>query len=553
MDRSNAPQPTARRASIAARTDFRRLAWLWTSRLTLLALLIATSGGCALKNWACNGFKVGPNYCRPAAPVAEDWIDSYDKRISTDLPNDQSWWYVFDDPVLPGLVQEAFSQNLTLRSAGMRVMQARALQSIAVGEWFPQQQEVFGNSSRNQLSKNTFPGNLPGFPRAANFWSTGFDAFWEIDVWGKYRRNIESADANLDASIEGYDDILVILVADVAATYVEFRTLQQQLAYVKSNIKIQKDSLAIADAQNKAGAVSELDPLQAKADLQDTQQTVPVIEAQLRNANLRLCTLLGIPPRDLTEGLGDAPIPNAPPSVAIGVPADLLRRRPDVRQAERLVAAQAAKIGVATADLYPHFSISGNIRVDAGDLSDLFTSASTAGSIGPAFNWDILNYGRLVNNIRLQDAKFQQLAMDYQQTVLEANQEVESALVNYLKSQQRLRVVSELVTTTEKAVAIGVAQYKAGATDFNRVSNLQFALVNSQNALAATKGEVAQSLIAVYKAIGGGWQIRLGSALPEGGVERLPPAMPLRAAPEPPVTPPAVPLANRRNDNVGAA
>jgi NodT family efflux transporter outer membrane factor (OMF) lipoprotein len=484
---------------------------LWIARLMFLALLTAAGGCGTINNWVHNGFKVGPNYCKPAAPIADDWIDSYDERINTDLPNDQSWWYVFNDPAMSGLVQDAFAQNLTVRSAGMRVVQARTIRAITAGEWFPQQQESFGDYSRNQVSKNTFPGLLPGFPRAADFWDTGFDAFWEVDVWGKFRRNIESADASLDASIEGYDDILVILLADVAATYVEYRAVQQQLAYLNSNIKLQKISFSIADAQYKGGQVSELDPLQAQAIVQDSEQTVPALEAQLRNANLQLCTLLGIPPRDLSAELGDAPIPATPVNVAIGIPADLLRRRPDVRQAERQVAAQSAQIGVAAADLYPHFSISGNIRVEAGKLSDLFTTASTAGSVGPSFSWDILNYGRLMNNVRLQDAAFQQLAIDYQQTVLEANQEVESALVNFLKSQERLQGVSDLVTTTKKAAQIGVAQYRVGATDFNRVSNLLLDLVAAQDLLAETKGDVAQNLIAVYKAIGGGWQIRLGS------------------------------------------
>lgn len=514
--------------ALVARVHRKNHGRLLTACLTLVALSTLLSGCTPLKNWAHNGFKVGPNYFRPAAPVADDWIDSYDQHISTDLPNDPLWWRVFDDPVMTRLVQNAYEQNLTLRSAGMRVVQARRLRAITAGEWFPQQQEAFGEYTHSQLSKNTFPGNLPGAPRAVDLWSTGFDTVWEVDVWGKYRRNIESADANLDASIEGYDDILLILVADVAATYVEIRTLQQQLAYAKNNIKLQTISFSIAEAQNKGGQVSELDPLQAQADLQITQQAVPALEAELRNAVLRLCTLLGIPPRDLIEQLGDGTIPIPPTTVSVGVPADLIRRRPDVREAERLVAAQSAQIGVAAADLYPHFTISGNIRVDAGRFSNLFSTRSLAGSVGPAFDWDILNYGRLVNNVRLQDAAFQQLAFDYQQTVLVANQEVEAALVDFLKTQEQLRYLSDLVATSERAVKLGVAQYRVGSTDFNRVSNLQLALVEAQNGLAITKGEVALSMIAVYKAIGGGWQIRLGAAGPQGPLE-LPPQ------PEPPV------------------
>lgn len=484
---------------------------LWTARLTLLVLLTTVSGCTTISDWVHNGFKVGPEYFQPAAPIADDWIDSYDARIKQELTNDSAWWKVFNDPAMTGLIETSYEQNLPLQAAGMRVLQARSQQAIAIGGLFPQGQEVFGEYARNQLSKNTFPGNLPGFPRAANFWSTGFDAFWEIDFWGQFRRNIEAADADLDASIEAYDNVLVILLADTAATYVEYRTLQQQLAFAKNNVTTQQKTLDIADAQFKGGAVSQLDPLQAEADLKNTEQFIPTLEAQLRNANLRLCLLLGIPPHDLSAELGEAPIPTAPVEVAIGIPADLLRRRPDVRAAEREVAAQSARIGVATADLFPHFSISGNIRVESAQFSTLFTGASTAGSIGPAFDWDILNYGRLVNNIRLQDAVFQELATTYMQTVLQANAEVESALVNYLKAQEKRQDIREQVDASQQAVQIAVSQYETGAINFNRVSNLQLALVGAQNSLAEAEGEVVRSLIAVYKALGGGWQIRLAN------------------------------------------
>ncbi|MCA9023206.1 MAG: TolC family protein, partial [Planctomycetaceae bacterium] len=298
--------------------------------LTISSILFITSGCSYFGNWLHNGFKVGPDYCKPEAPVADEWIDSYSTQIKEEYPNESAWWEVFNDPQLNALVQLSYDQNLTLQAAGMRVVEARAQRGIVVGEFFPQGQEMFGQYSRNQLSKNTFPGSLPGFPRASGFWSGGFDAVWEIDVWGRFRRNIESADASLDASVEDYDNFLVILIADTAATYVEYRTLQQQLVYARNNVETQKITLGIAEAQFKAGAVSELDPLQAMANLRQTEQTIPLLEAQLRNTNLALCTLLGIPPRDLSSELGKAPIPTAPADVAVGIPADLLRRRPDV-------------------------------------------------------------------------------------------------------------------------------------------------------------------------------------------------------------------------------
>jgi len=253
-----------------------------------------------------------------------------------------------------------------------------------------------------------------------------------------------------------------------------------------------------------------LDVTQARNNLADTSQLIPLLENQTRLANNRLCVLLGIPPRDLTEELGPGPIPTASSQVAVGIPANLLRRRPDVRAAERLVAAQSARIGVAAADLLPHFSIRGAIQLDSENLSDLFKSGSTAGAFTGGFNWDILNYGRLLNNVLVQDARFQQLAVDYQQTVLQANAEVESAINTFLKSQERLLRVAEAVESSRRSVDIAVTQYRANAIDFNRVFNLQTRLVEDQDTLATVQGEIARSLIATYRALGGGWEIRYG-------------------------------------------
>ncbi len=484
--------------------------------VVLFAVSFAGLTGCGtMKDWVHNGFKVGPEYYRPAAPVSDAWMETYNEKVATELPDNPMWWEVFNDPVLNQLVQGVYEENLSLRSAGMRVLVARAQRGVMVGGLFPQLQENFGSYQRAQISTTTAGlGQLigKGLPIKRDFstWSTGFDAYWELDVWGKFRRGIESADANLDASIEDYDAILVSLLAETASTYVEYRTYQQQLAYATSNVEIQKGSLGIAQAQFDGGRVSELDVTQAQANLKNTEQLVPLFEAQVRAANNRLCTLLGLPTQDLSTELGDSKIPVAPPEVAVGVPADLLRRRPDIRAAERRVAAQSALIGVAIADLYPHFSITGNMRVDSERFKDLFSQASSAGLIGPGFNWDILNYGRLVNNIRIQDALFQQLAYDYQQTVLTANQESETAIYAFLKSQERLIDTRDAVAASQRSVEIVTLQYREGATDFNRVFNLQTLLVQDQDRYAQTQGDVSRALIAIYKSLGGGWEIRNG-------------------------------------------
>jgi len=396
------------------------------------------------------------------------------------------------------------------------VMEARAQLGVTRGNIFPQQQQLFGDYEKSLLSKNTFPGNVPGSPRSAQFVDVGFDAAWELDIWGRFRRSIESAEANFDATIEDYDDALVTLIADVAATYVDIRTVEQQLAYQLNNVAIQKGSMKIAEAQFNNGAVSQLDVKQAVMNVASTESAVPALETQLRQAKNRLCILLGMPPHQIDYLLGDSRatvdvsvIPTAPTEIAVGIPADLLRRRPDVRAAERRVAAQSAQIGVAASGLFPSFTISGSIGYEAGNFNNLLRSASSAGFIAaPSIQWPILNYGRIRNNITVQESVYRQLAMTYEQTVLSANQEVEDSLIAFVKSQERYQKDLEAVKAAQDAVDIATAQYQQGATDFNRVFTLQGTLTNPEGQLAQTSGDIATNLIGVYKAMGGGWQIR---------------------------------------------
>jgi NodT family efflux transporter outer membrane factor (OMF) lipoprotein len=466
-------------------------------------------GSCG--DYVRKGFKVGPEYYRPAAPIADNWIDQYDERVRTELPNYADWWTVFNDPVLNGLMEETYAQNLDLKAAGLRVLQARYLRAIAVGGLFPQQQEAFGIYTRNQNSRNIAGGLFGGLlPLNLDDWQVGTNTFWELDFWGKFRRNIESANASLDASIENYDAVLISLLAETATAYVDLRTAQERLRYAQSNVKIQEGSLNIASVRNRSGAVTRLDVTQAQNVLANTEQLIPLYENQVRLANNALCVLLGIPPRDLTPELGEGPIPTPPADVVVGIPANLLRRRPDVRAAERQVAAQSAAIGVAAADLLPHFSIAGSIALRAQKFKHLFNAASFTGAISPGFNWDVLNYGRLINNVRFQDAAFQELAVNYQQTVLNANAEAENAINTFLTTQQRLLSINDAVNASSASVDISLTQYRQGATDFNRVFNLQTTLVADQDTLAATQGGLANSLIAAYKAVGGGWEIRYG-------------------------------------------
>jgi NodT family efflux transporter outer membrane factor (OMF) lipoprotein len=421
--------------------------------------------------------------------------------------DDGHWWTVFSDPVLNDFIQTAYRENLTLREAGSRVLQARASLGIAVGELFPQNQDMVGSYSRRGVSENV--ANRVATPqRWFSTWDYGFGLAWEVDFWGRFRRAIEASEDTLDASVENYDDVLVVLISDVASNYVRYRVLEQEIAYTRAQIKLQTEILDIAKAKFKGGQVSQLDVNQAQANLSATEVVLPQLEIGLREVNNQLCVLLGLPAEDLKHKLGAAAIPTAPTAVAVGIPADLLRRRPDVRRAEREAAAQSARIGVAQAQFYPQISINGTFGWAAEDLRNLFASDSFRGSIGPEFRWAILNYGRILNNVRVQDARFQELAVHYQQTVLKADSEVENGLARFLKAQDERRNAMESVKAQQAAVKDAIAQYKGGLTDFNRVAVVSEQLLSRQNQLAQTEGEIALGLIQVYRALGGGWQIR---------------------------------------------
>jgi NodT family efflux transporter outer membrane factor (OMF) lipoprotein len=441
------------------------------------------------------------------------------------------WWTVFNDTTLNTLIQTAYQQNLTLREAGTRILEARALLGIARGNLFPQEQFAFGEYSRVKLSQNV--ANPPVSAWFSN-WASGLSGSWELDFWGRYRRAIEAADAVLDASVENYDDVLVVLLSDVAAAYVEYRTFEQRLVYARQNVVIQRESYQLATDKFENGATTERDVQQARQVMAETEALIPVLEIGKRQTANRLCVLLGMPPIDMDAILGaGSGIPETPPDVVVGVPADLIRRRPDVRRAERQVAAQSARIGVAVSDLFPHFSVLGTIGVEAEQFGDLFKSGSMIGEISPGFRWDILNYGRLVNNVRVQDARFQQLAYAYQNQVLDAGREVEDAIVVFLRSREQAAHLDASVAAATRTVEITSDQYDEGLVDFTAVYLFQSTLTEQQDELAVAQGDIALGLIAVYRALGGGWQIRLGGESP--AVEPMP--LPLLEDMPPPEAP----------------
>jgi NodT family efflux transporter outer membrane factor (OMF) lipoprotein len=505
--------------------------------------------------WVRNGFKVGPNYARPPAPVADAWIQAGDPNVQN--RHLQDWWGVFNDPKLNSLIDTAYDQNLTLRVVGTRVLQARAQQAIAVGNFFPQTQQATGQYNRVGISYNAtnnpgaissvapfaIPRNIP-FGNYYSDWTSGFNLSWELDFWGRFRRAIESANANLDTSVETYDSALVTLLADVATNYVQFRVAQLRIKIARDNVRVQEGILALVEEQFKVGInkVTQLDVNQAKTVLEQTRSTIPALQSVLGQANDTLCILLGMPPRDLEPELGPGPdlhadpLTSIPTWVAVGIPADLLRRRPDVRSAERQVAAQSAQIGVAEADLYPTIYINGTLGLEAQDLTRFFETTSFFGNITPNFRWNILNYGRIMNNVHLQQARTQELIATYQNQVLTAAQQVQTALRSFLRTREQTESLARSVTAAVAATEVGVRQYRTGTVPFNTVFNLETTQVLQQDNLAVAQGNIALNLINVYRALGGGWELRTQKENCAAGSTSNVPAQPQTSAASVPET-----------------
>jgi len=481
--------------------------------------LVGLVAGLALLVMGC--VMVGPDYVRPPVQVEETWMDTADKRVHTAPADYKDWWQAFKDPALNQLIDTAYRENLTLRIAGVRVLAARAQLGIVTGQLYPQTQQATGSLQKERISPG---GAVTSSPQSSSSFGglsllsaqVGLTASWELDFWGKFRRAIQSADASLQATIADYDNVLVSLTADVANSYIVMRTLEKRLAIANENVRIQTESLEIAQARFLGGTTSERDVEQAKTILANTQATIPTLESQVRQTKNALCVLLGLPPRELANLLkGKAIIPAPPPQVAVGIPGDLMRRRPDIRAAEFRAAAQCDQIGVSKAQLFPAFSLTGTFGPQATDagtasLSDMFTWRNRAGSMGPTVQWNILNYGQITNNVRFQDARFQEALMAYQNSVLKAQQEVEDNLVAFLKAQERAGFLSDSTTAAMRSLELAVLQYREGITDFTTVLTAQQALLSEQDSLAVTLGDISRNLVGVYRALGGGWEIREG-------------------------------------------
>jgi len=473
--------------------------------LALSVLLVLIASGCTT---------VGPDYVAPSAPVETEWLEQdgpFDYRTTPVAPE---WWKgAFKDPILDRLVETSLEQNLSLRSAGLRVLQAQQNLAIAIGKQYPQQQQFTGSAAAQRLSNNA-TDNIPLLEDSFGLYNLGLNLTWEADVWGRFKTLIESASAELDASVAGYDGVLVSLVAQIAQTYILIRTDQGRIEIAKKNIDLQAQSAEISRAKFEAGEVSALDMEQAETLVNNSKATLAALETSLQQLKNVLAILLGRPPHDMSELLGTVqPIPSVTPQIALGMPQDLIRRRPDIRAAERRLAAQSAEIGFAVSELYPHFTLGGSIVTSSTSLGsktilDLFNADSVGFNLFGAFQWNIFQYGRLKSNVRLQDALFQQLLADYRNTVLQAQGEVENAIVAFLKSHEQFNSYGLAAKASERAAKVSTTQYQEGEVNFNTVITTLKAQATQEDLLALTQGSVATNLVAAYKSLGGGWEVR---------------------------------------------
>ncbi len=477
------------------------------ARHLLLAALLVPLAAC----------KVGPDFTRPTAPLAGNWLEAGDASVHTDRQDYEQWWTVFNDPTLDHLIDLAYRQNLTLLAAGTRVLEARATLGVAIGEFYPQTQQIGANVGYNQASQ-VDPTSNPQH-ELGNYWraSLATQIAWEIDLWGKFRRGVESADAAYLASIASYDDVLVTLLGDVATTYIGIRTLQQQIVIARENVVKQRKALQIATDRFHGGTSTALDVYQAQNVLAQTESMIPQLTAQLQQGEDALRVLLGMTPASLDALLAGPPtIPVPPKDVAVGIPADLIRRRPDIRSVELQAAAQSEQIGIAKADLFPAFALTGAFGTVAGTtgsnrLNQVFTAPAIQFAFGPTFSWPILNYGQITNNVRVQDARLQTLLIQYQNTVLRAQQEVENGLAGFLQGRQQVDLLRRSVAAANSALRIALDQYLLGTRDFTTVLTAEQNLYQAQSNLATASGNLSTSLASLYRALGGGWQIREGN------------------------------------------
>lgn len=468
----------------------KRAIWLRWPAITFGLLLT----GCAA---------VGPDYTPIEPNVPETWSAEMTGGLTSHPPDLEAlahWWKIFDDPDLSSLEERAVAGNLELQTARSRIREARALRGVSQARMFP---TVEANAAAAKIRSNESVSSENEF----DIYAAGFDAGWELDIFGGLRRSIEAAQADLEASQVDLHNVMISLMAEVAVNYVDVRIYQAQLSLTRANIKSQEESYFLNQSRNQAGIIDELAVQESLRILERSRSQIPAIETRLSAAKNRLAVLLGRQPGEFAQALvEEKAIPALPAFVAIGIPAETLRRRPDIRLAERVVSAQTARIGVATADLYPKFQLVGTIGIESIDSGDLLDWSSRIWSIGPRASWKIFDAGAIRQNIAVQNERQEQALIQYQQTVLDAQEEVENALVAYAKEQRRRDFLEKAAAAAQRAEMLARDKYQAGLVNFNNVLDAQRSLLLLQNELNQSTGTATTNLVRLYKSLGGGWE-----------------------------------------------
>ena len=492
--------------------------------IRLWCVALALLGGCT----------VGPDFDRPSPWSPASWFSrsAPKARLASEpvpMPVDTAWWAAFHDPVLTGLIDRAAASNLDVRTATSRVAQARAQRGVNGAAEYPQ---LNGNSSatRQRLSRNGAAsvftgGGAPGTAanglggsqggaipsRAAipafDLFQGGLDASWELDLWGRVRRSIESADASLEASQEARRASLISVTAEVARSYLQLRNTQAQIAIARANLATAQESAGLTDARSRGGLATDLDVASARAQQESTAATLPLLEQQEAQGVNAIGLLLALPPAALaSELLPQRPLPPVPPSVPVGVPSELARRRPDIRQAEAQLHAATADIGVAQAEFYPRITLTGSVSLQTSQLKSLFNAASGAYAFGPSITIPIFEGGRIRRTVELRQAQQQEAAIQYQRVVLQAFTDVDNALVAYNSEQRRRTSLQNQVGQARRALGLAQSRYRQGISDFLEVLTAQRTVLAAEQQLADSQATVSENLVALYKALGGGWE-----------------------------------------------
>jgi multidrug efflux system outer membrane protein len=512
--------------------------------------------------WILVACKTGPDYAKPDIEVPKEWSEArnggaVDKPVSI-----TAWWTSLNDAPLNGLIARSVNSNFDLRIAEARVREARAARGIAASALFPtvdasgswtrsqsadqgplipnKPSATFGagvgpsgfsrsiNVRNQSLSLNrsvsggaatTSASVTPGgaglsADRTANLFQAGFDASWELDIFGGNRRAVEAANADIEASDESRRDVLISVMSEVALNYIELRSAQNRLRITENNIKAQADTVELTQARYKAGLSSELDSIRAQALLATTRSQVPLLQTQIDTAVHRLSVLIGEEPGALKAELQIAAgLPASPAEVPVGLPSDLLRRRPDIRRSERELAASTARIGEARADLFPKFYLTGAFAGQNGTLGSVWNSPNQLWSLGPSISLPIFQGGRIRANIEVQNARQEQAAINYEKSIMTALEDVENGLVSFSKEQERSKFLAEAVRANEESVKLANERYIRGLADFLNVLDAQGALFQSEDQLVQSESSVLMNLISLYKALGGGWEIHEGEQI----------------------------------------